>query len=82
MHWLIRTNVGDVKMVSLIPYRKNILHTLGHKIFYRKWKINSMSVKRGNVEYIMTHKDQIDNLLELSCLIRNEIRDARNILQM
>ena len=54
MHCLFQSNVGDVKVVSLMPYRTNIL---GHKIFYRKLKIKSVSIRMGNVEYTMTQKD-------------------------
>ena len=30
---------------------------IGAKIFYRKLKINTISMRTGNVEYIMTQKD-------------------------
>ena len=35
----------------------NIIRKLGHKIFYRKLKVNSMSIRTGNVEDNMTQKD-------------------------
>ena len=38
----IRSNVGDVKMISLMSHRTNI-----------KLKINSMSIRKGNAEYTM-----------------------------
>ena len=57
MHCLFRSNVGDVKMMPFMSYITNIMRILGHKIFYRKLKINSMSIRTGNVEYIMTQKD-------------------------
>ena len=51
-----------------------------------------MSIRMGNVEYIMAQKDHkcryqkydfhlSTTPLELSCLTRNAMRDARNILQ-
>ena len=58
MHCLFRSNVGDVKMMPFMSYITNIMRMLGHKIFYKKFKINSMSIMTGNVEYIMTQKDQ------------------------
>ena len=48
MHYLFRLIVGDVRMIMRI---------MGHKIFNRKLKINSMSIGLGNVDYIMTQKD-------------------------
>ena len=50
MHCLIRSNVGDVKMM-------NIVRSSRHTIFFRKLKINSMSIRTCNVEYIMAQKD-------------------------
>ena len=44
------------KMVPLIPNMMNIMRILGLKIFYRKLKMNSMSIRMGHVEYIMTQK--------------------------
>ena len=57
MHCLFRSNVGDVKMMPFMPYLTNIMSVLGHKIFYRKLNINSMSIRTGNVEYIIAQKD-------------------------
>ena len=57
MHCLFRSNVGDVKMMPFMSYITNTMYILGHKIFNRKLKINSMSISTGNVEYIMTQKD-------------------------
>ena len=57
MHCLFRSNVGDVKMMPFMSYITNIMRILGHKIFYRKLKINSVSIRTGNVEYIMKQKD-------------------------
>ena len=54
---LFRSNVGDVKIMPFTRYATNIMHTLGHKIFYRKLKINSMSIRIGDIEYIMSQKD-------------------------
>ena len=45
MHCLFRSNVGDIKM-PLMSYMTNIMRILGHKIFNRKMKINSMSIRR------------------------------------
>ena len=56
-HCLLRSNVGDNKMMPCMSYITNIMRILGHKIFYRKMKINSMSIRTGNVEYIMRQKD-------------------------
>ena len=54
--------------------------------------MNSMSIRTGNVEYIMTKIDHkiryqkcdfhLSTPLEFSCLTRNTIRDARNILKI
>ena len=52
MHCLFRPNVGDVKIMLLMPYLTNIMRILGQKIFYRKMKLNSISIRTGNVEYI------------------------------
>ena len=96
MHCLFRSNVVDVRMLSLISYIKNIKRIFGNKIFYRKLKINSMSIRTGNDEYIMTQKDHKYRyqkcdfhfstppppLVELSYLTRYTIRDAKNILQI
>ena len=57
MHYLFRWNVGDVKMTPLMPFMTNIMRKLGHKIFNGKWKINSMSIRTSNVEFIMAQKD-------------------------
>ena len=45
---------GDVKMMPFMSYLTYIMHLLGHKIFTRKLKTNSMSIRTSNVEYIMT----------------------------
>ena len=57
MHCLFRSNVGDVKMMPFMSYITNIMRILGNKIFYRKLKINFLSIRTGNVEYIMKQKD-------------------------
>ena len=94
MHCLFRSNVVDVRMMPFMSYITNIMFILGHKIFNRKLKINSLSITTGNVEYIMTQKihkcryQKCDFHLstpppfEFSCLTRNTIRDAKNILQI
>ena len=56
MHCLSSIKVGDVKMMSFMSCITSIMRILGYSIFYRKLKINSMSVTIGNVEYIVTHK--------------------------
>ena len=92
MHCVFRSNVDDVKLMLLMPYMTSIMRTLGHKIFHRKLKINSMSIRTVNVEYIMTQKDHkcqyqkcdfhlLTPSLEFSCLTRNKIRNVRNILK-
>ena len=53
MHILIESNVGDVKMTSLISHRMNIMRILRYKIFQRKLKINIIPIKNGNVEYTL-----------------------------
>ena len=88
MHYLFRSNFWDVKIMSLMPYMSNIMRILLHAIFYRK--MNSMSIRTGNVGYIMTPKDHkyqyqkcdfslVDIPLDFSCLTRNTKRDVRNI---
>ena len=57
MHCLFRSNVGDVKMMPFMSYITNIMRKLGRKIFNRKLKINSTSIRTGNVEYVVTQKD-------------------------
>ena len=57
MHCLFLSNVDDVKLMPFMSYITNIMHILGHNIFYRKLKINSMSIRTGNIEYIMSEKD-------------------------
>ena len=57
MHCLFRSNVDDVKMMPFMSYITITMRTLGHKICNRKLKINSMSIRTGNVEYIMRQKD-------------------------
>ena len=54
MHCLFRSNVGDVKMMPLLSYMTNIMRILRQIFFNKKFKVNSMSVWKGNVEYIMT----------------------------
>ena len=92
MQCLFRANMGDVKMMPFISYNTNIMRIFGHKIIFRKYKINSMSIRMGKIEYIMTQRDHkcqfykcyfhLSTLSEFSCLTRNTIRDARNILQI
>ena len=57
MYCLFRSNVDDVKMMPFMPYITNKMHILGHTIFNRKLKNNSMSIRTDNVEYIKTQKD-------------------------
>ena len=57
MYCLFRSNVGDVKMMPFMSYIMNIMCILGHKILNRKLKINSMSIRTGNIDYIMKQKD-------------------------
>ena len=57
MHCLFQSNGGDVKMMPFMSYITNIMRILGHKIFERILKINSMSIRTDNVEYIMTQTD-------------------------
>ena len=57
MHCQFRSNVGDVKMMPFMSYITNTMRLSGHKIFYRKLKINSVSIRTGNVEYIIPQKD-------------------------
>ena len=93
IYCLFRLNVDDVKMMPFMPYITKTMRILGHKIFNRKLKINSMSIRTINVECIKTKKDHkcryqkcdfplFDLPQEFSCLTRNTIRDARNILQI
>ena len=55
---LIRSNVGDVKMMPFMAYITNTMRILGCKILYRKLKVNSISIITGNVEYIMILNDR------------------------
>ena len=57
MHCLFRSNVDDIKIMPLMSYITNTMHIFGYKIFNGKLKINSISIRTGNVEYIMTQKD-------------------------
>ena len=57
MHCLFQLNVGDVKIMLFVSYIATIMSKLGYKILNRKFKINSMSITTGDVEYIMTQKD-------------------------
>ena len=59
MHYLFRSNLGDVKMMLFMSYITYKMRLLGHKIFNRILKISSMSIRTGNVEYIMTQKDHL-----------------------
>ena len=54
IHCLFRSNEVDIKMMPFMSYITFKVHILKHKIFYRKLKINSMSIRTGNVLYIMT----------------------------
>ena len=84
--------MSDFKIMTFMSYITNIMRILGHKIFYRKLKNNSMSIRTVIVEYIMTKKDHkcryqkcdfhLSTPLEFSCLTRNTIRNERNILQI
>ena len=56
MHRLFQSNVGYVNIMPFMFYIVNEMRILGHRIFYRKMKINSMSVRTVNVEYIMRQK--------------------------
>ena len=56
MHCLFRSNVGDVRMMPFMSYITSIMRILGHKFFNRKLKDNSISIRIGNVDYIMTQK--------------------------
>ena len=49
MHCLFRSNVDDIKMMPFMSYITNAMHILGHKIFNGKLKINSISIRTGNV---------------------------------
>ena len=92
MHCLFRLNVGGVEMMPFMSYITNIISILWHKIFNRKLKINSTSFRRCNVEYIITQKEHkcrnqkcdfhLSTPFEWSCLTRNTICHARNILQI
>ena len=53
MHCLFTSNEGDVKMTSLMSYRTTIMRILRSKIIHRKVNINSISIRKGNVEYTM-----------------------------
>ena len=57
MHCLFLSNVGDGKMMPFMSYITNIMRILGYKMCNRKLKINYMSVRTSNVDYIMTQKD-------------------------
>ena len=57
MHCLFLSNVGDGKMMPFMSYITNIMRILGYKMCNRKLKINSMSIRTSNVDYIMTQKD-------------------------
>ena len=80
------------KMVSLMLYRKNIMRILGHIIFYRKLKTNSMSNRADIVENITTQKDHKRQKwdfhwstpppLVFSFFTHNTMLNARNILQI
>ena len=57
MHCLFPSTVDDVKMMPFMSYITNTMQRVGHTIFNRRLKINSMSIRTGNVEYIMIQKD-------------------------
>ena len=46
-----------VTLNDAVSYTTNIMRVLGHTIFYRKLQIDSVSIRMGNVEYMMTQKD-------------------------
>ena len=48
---LFPSNEEDVKMMPLISYMTNIMRIFGYKIFYRKLKTNSLSIRLGNVQW-------------------------------
>ena len=83
---LFRSNVSDVKMVPVMPYRTNVARIFGHKIIYRKLKRTVMLNTSWQREITSVGiKSVIFNgrsTLELSCRTRNTLRDARNILQI
>ena len=54
MYCQFRSNVDDVQINGALQFY--IMRILIHKIFYRKLKIHSMSIKNGNVEYSMVQK--------------------------
>ena len=62
-HCLFRTNVGDVKMKSLISNRMTIMRISSYKMFHRKFKNNDMSIIEEqchinyNIEFIIAQKD-------------------------
>ena len=68
------------------------MYLLEYKIFQRKLKMNSMSIRKGNVEYIIAQKDHKRRHqkcsfhwsipLSFTCLTRSTIRDARNTFQI
>ena len=58
MHCLFRFNVSDVKMTSFMSYRTNIMRIIRRTTVKRKIKINSMLIKKGNVEYTIAQNDQ------------------------
>ena len=92
IHCLFRSNMGDVNTMPFMSYITNKMRILGHKIVYRKLKINSMSIRTGYVEYIMSQKItsggikkcdfHLSTPLEFNCLTRNTKRNAMNILQI
>ena len=52
----VSINLFDVKMASFMPYKTNIMCIFGYKIFNRKLKIYSMSIRKGNIENIIAQK--------------------------
>ena len=57
VHCLFRSNVGEVKMMPFMSYTTNIMRILGNTFFYKKLKINFLTIRTGYVENIMTQKD-------------------------
>ena len=70
------------------------MHALGLKIFHTKLKINSMSIRNGNVEYIVALQRKIARIdlktaiftgrspLVFTLLTHSMIRDVINVLQI
>ena len=57
MHCIFRSNVDDIKIMLCMSYITNVMRTYwSTKIFYRKLKINFISIRTGTAKYIMTQK--------------------------